>query len=162
MKPAGAQPKRRAGVQPMQPAGAPPKQPMRPAAGRGRSMRWAWGLVAVLALLVGWRLHTVPWRHLAGSPAPAVEDRRQHHFRNLTYTQTQRLVEGLLRNAYAASTPRERALALARVAVVQRERGLDEAAAAAAREATQLAGGDADVRSILAGPLRLEDIPPRE
>ena len=125
----------------------------------GGYILWTWAVLAVLAVVVGWRLQVVTYRHLSESPAPVVEDRRQHHFRNLTYTQTQRLVETLLRSAYIAATPRDRALALARVAAVQRERGLDEAAAAAAREAMSLSGDDPAVRAILAAPLRLEGMP---
>ena len=130
---------------------------------RAPARYWVWAVIAAWALAVGWRLQTVSWRHPSGTRTPpAVDDRRQHHFRHLTYTQTQRLVDGLLRSAYAAPSPRERALALARVAVVQRERGLLEAAAAAAREAMQMAPNDADVRATLAAPLRLEDLSPGE
>ena len=137
-------------------------KPTTPAAAETGHWRWPWAVVVILAVFVGWRLQQLSWRPLPASLAPAVEDRRQHHFRNFTYSQTERLVEGLLRHAYIAPTPRERALALARVAVVQRERGMDEAAAAAAREAMQLGGGDAAIRAILASPLRLDDIVPRE
>jgi DNA-binding phage protein len=119
---------------------------------------WVWGVVTVLALGVGARLIALS---APQPPAPAVEDRRQHHFRTFTYSQTERLVTGLLHQAYQARTPRERALALARVAAVQRERGLDEAATAAAREALQQSGGDPAIRTILSNPLRLEDITPR-
>ena len=123
--------------------------------------RWLWLLVLGLALLAGWRLQAVPWQHRAETSPVVIEDRRERRFRDFTYSQTQRLLDGLLRRAYAAATPRERALALARVAALQRERGLREAAAAAAREALQLGGSDPAVRALLSGPLRLEELEPR-
>lgn len=132
----------------------------RPAvSGRSKST-WLSLLLLGLVLLAGWRLQAVSWQHDSASPL-AIEDRREHRFRNLTYTQTQRLLDGLLRRAYAATTPKERALALARVAALQQERGLREAAEAAAREALQLSRSDPEVRALLSNPLRLEDIEPR-
>ena len=125
------------------------------------TVRWVWLLVLGLALLAGWRLESVSWQHQAGASPVAIEDRREHRFRNLTYSQTEHLLDALLRRAYAATTAKERALALARVATLQRERGLQEAAEAAAREALQLSRSDPEVRALLSGPLRLEDIEPR-
>ncbi len=123
--------------------------------------RWLWLLVLGLALLAGWRLEAVSWQHDSEASPVAIEDRREHRFRNLTYSQTQHLLDALLRRAYAATTPKERALALARVATLQRERGLQEAAEAAAREALQLSRSDPEVRALLSSPLRLEEIEPR-
>jgi len=124
------------------------------------TVRWVWLLVLGLALLAGWRLEAVSWQHQAGASPVAIEDRREHRFRNLTYSQTEHLLDALLRRAYAATTAKERALALARVATLQRERGLQEAAEAAAREALQLSRNDPEVRALLSSPLRLEDIEP--
>ena len=71
-------------------------------------------------------------------------------------------IQSWLRQAYAAPTPREQGLALARVALLQRERGLDAAAQAAAQEAMKLSHNDPEVRAILGRSLRPDEIrPPR-
>jgi hypothetical protein len=117
-------------------------------------------VVLLLGAAIVVRLHGLTWYHEPGAPAPSVQDRRQHRFRNLTYTQTQRLLQGWLRQAYAAATPREQGLALARVAALQRERGLDAAAQAAAQEAMKVSRNDPEVRAILARPLRPDELRP--
>jgi hypothetical protein len=119
-----------------------------------------WILVVLLGLGIAWQVQRVTWLHEPSAPAPIVEDRRQHHFRDLTYSETERLLQGWLRQAYAASTPRERGLALARAAALQRERGLDAAAQAAAREAMKVSGNDPGVRAILSRRLGPDDIRP--
>ncbi len=121
-------------------------------------VRLLWLAAAALAAATAWRLTQVSWQYQTTAPALHVEDRREHRFRDLTHTQTQRLLDGLLRRAWNAKVPRERALELARVAALQRERGLADAAAAAEREALQLGGNDPAVRFVLAQPLRLEDL----
>jgi hypothetical protein len=86
-----------------------------------RHMRWGWAVVGVLAVVVGWRLQTVTYRHLPGSPAPAVEDQAAP-FPESHHTQTQRLVE--TQGACTATR------AIAPGAGARRrcsERGLDEA-----------------------------------
>lgn len=122
--------------------------------------RGVWILVLFLGLGIAWRLQGLTWLHEPGAPAPAVADRRQHHFRDLTYGETERLLQRWLRQAYVASTPRERGLALARAAALQRERGLDAAAQAAAQEAMKVSGNDPEVRAILARPLHSDEVRP--
>lgn len=132
----------------------------RSAHARVTSLLWILALALVGVALA--RTSAVEWSYLPTSPAPRVEDRRAHRFRDFTYGQSERLLRQLLRQAQAAPTPRERALALARVATLQRERGFRESARAAGEEALQLAGNDAqmraEVRSILSQRLRLEDV----
>lgn len=112
-----------------------------------------WILTAALFALTLVRLQNIA----AGVAPDVVEDRRQHHFRDWTYTRTETLAASFLEQAGRAGTDAERALALARLAALQRERGLHERAEAAAREALRLAGGDAEVRRVLAAPLDLRD-----
>jgi len=136
-------------------------------AGTWRSIALAlWGAAALALGAALVRTLRVERSYLPGSPPPRVEDRRAHHFRNFTYSQTERMLRHLVRQANGASTPRDRALALARVAALQQERGFLEPARAAGQEALQLTATDpemqAEVRSILTQPLRLEDVlPPR-
>ena len=125
------------------------------------AVRVLWLVALLIAAATAWRLAKVARPQAAEAAPIAVEDRREHHFRNLTLTQTQRLLDTLLRRAWNAKEPHERALELARVAAVQRERGLVEAAAAAEREALQLAGNDPAVRAALSQPLRLDALAPK-
>lgn len=123
-------------------------------------LRALWVGVIFLGVVLAWRLHRVTWLQEPGAPAPHVEDRRQYHFRELTYSQTETLLQHWLRQAYAAKSPRERAVILARVAILQRERGLDAAAQAAAQEAVNLSKNDSEVRAVLSRSLRPEEIRP--
>jgi hypothetical protein len=120
-------------------------------------IRGLW-IVAIAILLAGvWRLAAVEWSYRS-APPQTVEDRRAHRFRNLTWSQAERVLNRFLRQAYAAREPRERARALARVASLQRERGLDAAATAAAREALQISANDPEVRAILSRKLHDDEL----
>lgn len=123
-----------------------------------------WCVAAAVFVVAVVRSVRVEWRHLPGSPPPRVEDRREHRFRNFTYSQAERMLRYLVRQAQSAQTPRDRAIALARVAAMQQERGLIEPARSAGEEALQLSANDpalrSEVRGILTKPLRLEDILP--
>ena len=122
-------------------------------------LRLLWGLALALLLAAGWRATQLANPYRAGAPVGPIEDRREHHFRNLTQSQTQRLFDSLLLAATQASGPAIRARYLARIAALQRERGLGEAAEAAAREALRAAPNDPEVRRILSAPLELESRP---
>jgi hypothetical protein len=105
-----------------------------------------------------WQARRLPDAYVDGAPLGAVEDRREHHFRNLGYAETQELFQRLLRSATDAPDPAARARALARIAALQRERGLVEAADAAAREALRFAPGEPEVRRLLSTPLDLQAV----
>ncbi len=123
-----------------------------------------WAIAAVLfatALTLALR---VEWSFLPDTTPPRIEDRRANRFRNFTYSQTERMLRHLMRQARAASTPQDRAVYLARVAALQQERGFRDSALAAGEEALQLTANDAqlqaEIRSILTRPLRLDDVLP--
>lgn len=123
-----------------------------------------WGIAAVLIAVALARALRVEWAHLPAAAPPRIEDRRQHRFRSFTFTQAERMLRHLVRQSRAARTPRDRALALARIAALQQERGFLDEARTAGEEALQLAARDthmqAEVRGILTQPLRLEDVLP--
>ncbi len=123
-----------------------------------------WCIAAAVFVVAAVRAVRVEWTYLPGSPPPRVEDRREHRFRNFTYSQAERMLRYLVRQAQSAATPRERALALARVAAMQQERGFLDSARSAGEEALQLSATDpalhSEVRGILTNPLRLDDILP--
>jgi hypothetical protein len=121
-------------------------------------IRALWITTLVVLAAAGWRLAQVEWSYRSTSAPLRIEDRREHRFRNLTWSQAEAVLNHLLRQAYAAREPHDRALALARVASLQRERGLDAAANAAAREALQLSRNDPEVRAILTRTLRSEEL----
>ncbi|UCE02598.1 MAG: hypothetical protein JSW67_15405 [Candidatus Latescibacterota bacterium] len=121
-------------------------------------IRALWLATFVVLAAAGWRLARIEWTYRSPSAPLRIEDRREHRFRDLTWSQAEAVLNRLLRQAYAAREPRERALALARVASLQRERGLDAAANAAAREALQLSRNDPEVRAILTRTLRSEEL----
>jgi hypothetical protein len=123
--------------------------------------RIVWLLALLLGLATAWMAATRPDPYRAGAPLGALEDRREHHFRDLTWSGTQRLFEGLLAAAQRAPDPVSRARFLARVASLQHERGIDEGARAAAAEAMRLGGDDAEVRRLLGTPLELPAPPTR-
>jgi hypothetical protein len=117
--------------------------------------RLVWVVALGLLLLVAWRVRAQPDVYAAGAAIGPVEDRREHHFRNLTQSQTQQLFDRLLQSATAARDASSRGRALARIAALQHERGLDEAAQAAAREALRAAPNDPEVRRLLETPLEM-------
>jgi hypothetical protein len=117
--------------------------------------RIVWLLALVLSLATGWLAATRPDPYRAGAPLGAIDDRREYHFRHLSYSSTQRLFENLLGAAQRAPDPVSRARMLARVAALQRERGIDDGARAAASEAMRLGGNDAEVQRLLGTPLEL-------
>lgn len=116
-----------------------------------------WGLAALLLLAAVARIVRLPDPYVAGAAAP-VEDRRQYAFRDLTWSQTQRLFESLVASAERAPDNLTRARFLARVAALQHERGMDEPAQAAAREALRFAPQDAETRRLIAAPLDLKSL----
>ena len=118
-------------------------------------LRLAWMVAILLLIAAGWRVRALPDPYRDGAPLGAVDDRREYRFRDLTYTQTQRLFDRLLQEATHASDPVARGRSLARIASLQRERGLTEAADAAAAEALHTAPNDPEVRRLLSAPLQL-------
>jgi hypothetical protein len=120
--------------------------------------RGAWIAAAVLLLAGGWRAASRPNPYAPGAPLPRVEDRRDHRFRDLTYVQAQKLLDSLLRAADRAPDAHQRAVALARAAALQHERGYPESADTAAREAVRIAPNDPEVRRLLASPLDLREL----
>ena len=114
-----------------------------------------WALAAILMLTAVVRLGMLPDPYAVGATVP-VEDRRQYRFRALTWSQTQRLFESLVAAAERAPDAVTRARYLARVAALQHERGMDEPAQAAAREALRFAPNDAETRRLIASPLDLK------
>lgn len=119
--------------------------------------RVVWGLAALLLLAAVARIVRLPDPYVAGAGSP-VEDRRQYAFRDLTWSQTQRLFESLVGAAERAPDNITRARFLARVAALQHERGMDEPAQAAAREALRFAPQDAETRRLIAAPLDLKSL----
>lgn len=118
-------------------------------------LRIASAFVLALVVASAWRAARLPDPYRTDAPVGAVEDRREHRFRDLTWSETQRLLQGLLETASRASDAPSRARALAQVASLQRERRLAESAEAAAREALRLSPTDPEVRRLLATPLEL-------
>ena len=116
--------------------------------------RIVWALATILMLAAVARLDLLPDPYAVGATVP-VEDRRQYRFRALTWSQTQRLFESLVAAAERAPDDVTRARYLARVAALQHERGMDEPAQAAAREALRFAPNDAETRRLIASPLDL-------
>jgi hypothetical protein len=115
-----------------------------------------WLLTVLLVATAGWRAARLPDPYRDGAPVGVVEDRREYRFRHLTHSQTTRILEHLIESAANARDRQARARHLARVASVQQERGLTEAAEYAAREALRYATDPAEVRRILETPLDLE------
>ena len=126
----------------------------------GIPRRWiepvTWAVAVLVLLAGGWRAVSRPDPYAPGSRLPTVEDRRDHRFRNLTYAQAQRLLVGLMHAADQAPNAHHRAVALARAAALQHERGYQEFADDAAREAVRIAGADPEVHRLLAEPLDLQ------
>jgi hypothetical protein len=123
-----------------------------------RPLQILWVVAGLLVVVAGWRAVRLPDPYRPGQPLGVIEDRREYHFRDLGYAETQRLLQQLLGSAARASDPRARALELARIAALQHERGLSEPAEAAARDALRLAPDDPEVRRILASPLDLRTL----
>lgn len=119
--------------------------------------RIVWGLAALLVVASVIRIGLLPNPYAPGVASP-VEDRRQYRFRDLSWSQTQRLFESLVASAERAPDNVTRARYLARVAALQHERGLDEPAQAAAREAMRFAPQDAETRRLIASPLDLKSL----
>ena len=126
-----------------------------------------WALAAILMLTAVVRLGMLPDPYAVGAAgavgavravgaAVPVEDRRQYRFRALTWSQTQRVFESLVAAAERAPDDVTRARYLARVAALQHERGMDEPAQAAAREALRFAPNDPETRRLIASPLDLQ------
>jgi len=118
-----------------------------------RPVQILWCVAVLLVLAAGWRAVHLPDPYRPGQPPGVIDDRREYHFRDLGYGATQHLLQQLLGAVARAHDPRARAIALARVAALQHERGLSEPAQAAARDALRLAPDDPEVRRILASPL---------
>jgi hypothetical protein len=114
-----------------------------------------WVVAGVVVAATAVRLGRLPDPYAAGAVSP-VEDRRQYRFRNLSRSETQHLFEKLVEAAEKAPDPITRGRFLARVAALQHERGMDEAARAAAQEALRFAPRDPETRRILASPLELD------
>ena len=104
-----------------------------------------WAIAAFVLAFALARTLRVEWSYLPGSAPPRVEDRRSHRFRNFKYSQADRMLRHLVRQAEAAQNPRDRAIALARVATLQQERGFLESAQRAGQEALQLTERDPQV-----------------
>jgi hypothetical protein len=119
----------------------------------GSPLRIVWAVALLLLAAAGYRASRLPDPYAAGASVGRVEDRREHRFRDLTYTETQRLFEKLLATATRAPDAATRGRALARIAALQRERGLEEAAQAAATEALRFAPHDPEVQRLLQSPL---------
>jgi hypothetical protein len=119
-------------------------------------LRILWLVTVVLWAAAGWRAARLPDPYGDGAPVGVVEDRRENRFRHLTHSQTTRILEHLIESAANARDRQARARQLARVAAVQRERGLAEASEYAAREAMRYATDAAEVRRILETPFDLE------
>ena len=134
--------------------------PARNAAVAWVAPRLLWGLAAVLLVVSGWRIASRTWADLPAAPTSPVEDRRAYRFRDLTYADTVGILRVWLTQAYRPGPPRQRGVAMARVAAMQHERGLDAEAKAAAEEALRLSGDDPTVRAVLARPLSPEDLSP--
>ena len=125
-----------------------------------RAPRLLWGLAAALLVLSGWKVTSRTWADLPAAPTSPIEDRRAYRFRDLTYGETVGILRDWLTQAYRPGPPRLRGVAMARVAAMQHERGLDAEAKAAAEEALRLAGDDPIVRAVLTRPLSPEDLAP--
>ena len=119
-----------------------------------------WVLAATLLLAAVWRTSSRTWSQLPAGPHARIEDRRANRFRDTSYTQMQGILKVWLQQAYVAGPPRRRGLALARVAAMQRERGLAPEANAAAQEALRVSGNDPEVRAALSRPLIAADLAP--
>lgn len=117
--------------------------------------RLAWVLAALLIVGAGARLAVRADPYRAGAPLGAIEDRREHRFRDLSWSSAERLAGGLLAAAERAPDGQSRARLLARFAALQRERGFDAVAQAAAAEARRLGGDDPETRRLLASPFEL-------
>ncbi len=119
-------------------------------------VRILWFVTVLLLATAGWRAARLPDPYRDGAPVGAVEDRREYRFRNLTYSQTNRILEHLIETAANARDRQARARQLARVAAIQHERGIAEAADYATREALRYATDPAEVRRILTTPFDLD------
>jgi hypothetical protein len=126
-----------------------------------RRERGLWIVAALLLAAAFWRLGRLPDPYADGSKTVPVEDRRQHRFRDLGWSQTEQLFRSLVTSAEQAPDPVTRARFLARAAALQQERGLGDAAQAAAREALRFAPNDAETRRLLSAPLDLDAVRPR-
>jgi len=116
--------------------------------------RILWILAAVVVAAACARWLQVPDPYRAGA-AITVEDRREHRFRDYTWTQTEHLLHALAAEVDRAPDAITRARVLARIASLQNERGFAAQAEAAAREALRLAPSDAETRRLLNAPLVL-------
>jgi hypothetical protein len=116
-------------------------------------LRIAWVLALALVAASVWRAASLGDPYRSGVRVGTVEDRREHRFRDLTWSETQHLLKDLLESASRAPDAAARARALARLAALQQERGLAANAAAAAHEALRLAPEDPEVRRLLTTPL---------
>ena len=119
-------------------------------------LRIVWLVAVLLVAAAGWRAARLPDPYRDGAPVGTLEDRRENRFRNLTHSQTSRILEHLIESAANARDGQARARQLARVASVQHERGLAEASEYAAREALRYATDAAEVRRILEAPFDLD------
>jgi hypothetical protein len=114
-----------------------------------------WVAACVLAGIAAARAVGGSNPYAAGVASGAIEDRRLHHFRNASYSETQRLFDTLLDRASRATDVVTRARALAALAALQRERRMENQAAAAAEQARRLAPADPEVRRWLTQPIDL-------
>jgi hypothetical protein len=120
--------------------------------------RIVWAVAVLLVAASLWRLRAAADPYRPQAPLTALDDRREYHFRNLTFAATRGLFDRLLQEAARAPDPATRARYLARVAALQRERGMSEAAETAAREALRTAPGDVEVQRLLSVPLDLQNL----
>lgn len=118
--------------------------------------RLVWVLAVLLLAGAGARLVVRPDPYRAGAPLGAVEDRRLHRFRDLSWSQTERLASSVLLAAERAPDRLTRARLLAQFASLQRERGFEAASRAAAAEALRLGGHDAETQRLLASPFEVK------
>lgn len=114
-----------------------------------------WVTACVFAGIAAARAVRGPDPYGAGVAAGRIEDRRLHPFRDATYSETQRLFETLLQRASQATDVVTRARALAALSALQRERGMENQALAAAEQAQRLAPTDPEVRRWLTQPIDL-------
>jgi len=121
-----------------------------------RAQEWiVWVLAALVLVGAGVRAVRLSDPYRSGAPLGSLEDRREHRFRDLSWSNAERLAANLLAAAERAPDALSRARFLARLASLQRERGFEAASRAAAAEALRLGGSDPETRRLLASPLEV-------
>lgn len=115
-----------------------------------------WGLALALVAAAIVRVASTPDPYRVGAPI-VIEDRREHRFRNATWSEAEALLQRIAREVETATDAQTRARALARIASLQQERGYSAQADYAAREALRLAPTDPTVRQLLNTPVPWPD-----